>query len=265
MTPHKIPVYQIDSFTDQAFGGNPAAVCPLEAWCEDALLQKIARENNLSETAFLVPDGDAYEIRWFAPCAEVRLCGHATLAAATVVFRFLQPDLQELRFRSPYDELQVERQNDGFLMDFPRFSYLEKKIEDCPHELRTFGLCAVYEGNETLVLRLESEVDVHNYQANLDYLKKRGIYLSVTAPGEHCDFVSRFFAPAVGIDEDPVTGSVHCLLAPIWANILGKTQLEALQLSDRQGKLILSLADSRVKIFGQAVCVMQGEIYPKGM
>lgn len=260
-----IKLYQVDAFTTMPFGGNPAAVCPLETWPSDQLLQSIAQENNLSETAFLVPAKDAYEIRWFAPQSEVELCGHATLAAATVIFRFLRPDLTAIDLHSPLYKLRVIKKNDGYVLDFPQFVYNELSLADCPAKLRCEGLQAVYEGNETLVLRLDSEENVRAYQADYVYLKKERVFLSVTGPGRNSDFVSRYFAPAIGIDEDPVTGSVHCLLAPIWSKILGKQQLEAVQVSRRQGKLGLKLIKSRVEIFGQSVCVMQGEIFPEGI
>lgn len=260
-----IKIYQIDAFSNQPFGGNPAAVCLLDSWLPTSVMQAIAEENHLSETVFLVGSEGSYEIRWFAPSAEVSLCGHGTLAAAFVVSRFIEPERHALTFRSPKYTLKVKQNDTLFAMDFPRFNYTKLRLDECPEPLRVLGLEAVYEGNETLVLRLNSAAAVQAYVPNLAFLRQENIFLSVTAPGVASDFVSRYFAPSVGIDEDPVTGSVHCLLAPIWGNILTRKNMQAIQLSPRQGKLQLSLGDNYVQIAGEAVCVLKGELYPEGL
>jgi predicted PhzF superfamily epimerase YddE/YHI9 len=260
-----IKLYQVDAFTGKPFHGNPAAVCPLDEWLPDATMQAIAQETNLSETAFLVADGEDYVIRWFAPGGEVELCGHATLSAAQVVFQFLNKNRKKVRFRSPQHELVVKKAAAGIEMDFPAFSFVERAPAVCPHPLKSRGLQGVYEGNGTLVLRLDDEDEVRRYKPDLAFLERENIFLTVTGEAEDADFASRFFAPSVGIDEDPVTGSVHCLLAPIWSQILQKSELKAHQVSSRGGELKLTVTDSgRVIVTGQAVCVLQGDFYLEG-
>lgn len=264
-----IDFYQIDSFADAAFKGNPAAVCVLDAWIDDTLLLAIANENNLSETAFIVKseDGSHYQLRWFTPSSEVELCGHATLAAGHVVLNFLEPDSDLVKFQTPLYALAVQRHADALILNFPKLSHVKKTLKECPKELLHPALVDVYEGNGTLVLVMQNEQDVASYQANLKFLVENRIFLSVTAraSSDDLDFVSRFFAPLVGVDEDPVTGSVHCLLAPIWAEILDKNELQALQLSRRQGKIGIALVDDRVWLRGKSVCVIKGQLYPQGL
>jgi predicted PhzF superfamily epimerase YddE/YHI9 len=255
------PVYQVDAFTDKVFGGNPAAVVPLTSWPDDALLQAIAMENNLSETAYFVRQGDAYALRWFTPLVEVDLCGHATMAAAYVIFHHIEPVRSEITFHTRSGELLVTRNGDRLLMDFPSQppqpcvcpADLQRGLGKQPADTyRAGGYLAVFDSeDEILALRPESE-----------YLKRLDLpYVIVTAKGTRVDFVSRVFGPKVGIPEDPVTGSSHCALIPYWAQRLGKNMLHARQVSKRGGKLHCELKGDRVEIAGQAVLFMKGEIY----
>jgi len=256
-----LPIYQVDAFTDQLFRGNPAAVCPLEHWLEDAQLQRIAAENNLSETAFFVSHGDEYHIRWFTPIIEVELCGHATLAAAWVLFHCLGHDDAPIRFQSRGGDLQVRRSGDWLTLDFPSTPALPCS----PPEglLESFHLTPIevlHSANYLLIFDNEDEVCA--LTPDLARLKtlKGGAFI-VTAPGRSCDFVSRLFAPNYGVDEDPVTGSSHCTLAPYWAEQLGKQQLTARQLSKRGGELRCELSGDRVLISGQAALYLEGQIH----
>ena len=256
----KIPIYQIDAFTSRVFSGNPAAVCPLESWLEDSLLQAIAQENNLSETAFFIPQGEGYHIRWFTPVAEVDLCGHATLASAFVVFAHLEPSGVVVSFNSKSGRLTVTRDDDLLTMDFPSLSPVPCEAPD----VLIKGL-----GKEPVeVLRSEDYVGVFSAEDDirdlrpdfetLNELDLRGV--AVTAKGKAVDFVSRFFAPKYGINEDPVTGSVHCSLTPYWAGKLRKRDLRAYQVSKRGGELFCKDCGDRVRISGRAVAFMEGSI-----
>jgi PhzF family phenazine biosynthesis protein len=256
----RIPLYQIDAFTSQVFRGNPAAVCPLEAWLDDALLQAIAAENNLSETAYIVPQGEQYRIRWFTPEQEVDLCGHATLASAYVVFHYLKPASEEVIFDSRSGPLPVTHVGERICLDFPARApvpcsvseTLLKALRQPPREvLCSRDYLAVYD-SEDVVRSLEPDMQL---LATIDRL---GVI--VTASGESSDFVSRFFAPGAGIPEDPVTGSAHCTLTPFWAKRLGKTRLHALQISRRGGELFCELRGSRILIAGCAVKYLEGTI-----
>ncbi|MGO1232766.1 MAG: PhzF family phenazine biosynthesis protein [Marinobacter sp.] len=264
----KTPIYQIDAFTSELFGGNPAAVMPLESWLPDTLLQAIAAENNLSETAFLVPTPDMddadFRIRWFTPTTEVPLCGHATLASAWVVFNKLGWQADIVRFHSKSGPLAVSRQPDGWLeLDFPNLAFercttpslLNEALPGVPDE-------AFFVPNDTnYMVVLESEADVKSATPDIRKLAQLGNQgLIVTALGEACDFVSRYFAPGAGIDEDPVTGSIHSVLVPYWAERLGKTTLQAKQLSARGGELRCELKGERVAIAGQAAFFMEGSV-----
>jgi PhzF family phenazine biosynthesis protein len=261
-----IPIYQIDAFTNRVFSGNPAAVCPLEAWPEDALLQAIAQENNLSETAFFVPNGDGYHIRWFTPVAEVDLCGHATLATAFVIFGHSDQTEDNIRFDSRSGTLSVTRiLSDGgsegnplLVMDFPSQPPLPcappvdllKALGREPAEvLRSEDYFVVFP-DERDVTDLEPEMQI------LRRIDLRGVI--VTARGKGVDFVSRFFAPKFGIDEDPVTGSAHCALTPYWAKRLEKKKLHAHQVSRRGGEILCEDLGDRVGIAGHAVQFMAG-------
>jgi PhzF family phenazine biosynthesis protein len=257
----RVPIYQIDAFTGHVFGGNPAAVCPLDGWLDDLTLQAIAAENNLSETAFLVRMGDGYELRWFTPLVEVPLCGHATLAAAYVVFQYLQPEWTAVTFRTQSGSLPVCQEGDLLTLDFPLLAPEEcspppalaeaLRVEPSEVLLSTFYLAV-----------LESEEQVRSLAPDMELLKREiGKGVIVTARGREADFVSRFFAPSVGITEDPVTGSAHCTLAPYWAAKLGKRRLHALQVSRRGGELFCGLHGDRVLISGRAAPYLEGLIY----
>ncbi len=258
-----LPLYQVDAFTNTLFGGNPAAVCPLENWLPDTTMQAIAAENNLAETAFFVREGTDYALRWFTPAVEVDLCGHATLASGHIVFQFLEPQRQSVNFRTvKAGTLSVTRRAADLLeMDFP--ARPAAAIEPPP------GLLAALGGKPTAVLRARDHLVVYGSAAEVaaldpDFaaLRKEDCWAAIaTAPGDNgVDFVSRFFAPAQGIDEDPVTGSSHCTLTPYWAERLGKTVLEARQLSRRGGALRCTVQGDRVKIAGRAVLYLEGKI-----
>ncbi len=255
------PIYQVDAFTDQMFRGNPAAVCPLKSWPEDALLQQIAAENNLSETAFFVRREDHFHIRWFTPTVEVELCGHATLAAAWVLFHRLDYGDSPVNFHSSSGDLQVRRAGDWLTLDFPS----TPAVPCSPPEglLESFHLTPIevlHSANYLLVF--ENEDEIRTLTPDLARLKTlRGGAFIVTAPGHNCDFVSRLFAPNYGIDEDPVTGSSHCTLAPYWAEKLGKQKFTARQLSKRGGELRCELCGDRVLISGQAALYLEGRIH----
>ena len=257
----KLPIYQVDAFSAQRFSGNPAAVCPLPEWLDDSVLQSIAAENNLSETAFFVAEGEGYRLRWFTPAAEVDLCGHATLAAGAVVIRVLEPDRDSVTFMSRGGQLTVSSEGDLLVMDFPA---RPGATVDAPSALLT-GLGVV--PRQVLVADYYLAVfdtigevialapDFHRLEA----LDRIGVIVS--APGTDVDFVSRFFAPGVGVPEDPVTGSAHCTLTPYWSARLGKKKLRARQVSQRGGELFCEDRGERVTIAGHAVFYMQGEIF----
>lgn len=254
-------LYQIDAFTNKVFGGNPAAVCPLDKWLDEKIMQAIALENNLSETAFIVPEKDnAYGIRWFTPTVEVDLCGHATLGAAYVVFHFLHPEWNKVTFNSRSGPLHVARDNSLLILDFP--AIIGEKMTSSVNWEALLGVkpLEAYQGKDCLIL-VDNEEAVANLKIDLvgiAQLETRA--LIVTAKGNTVDFVSRFFAPRVGVPEDPVTGSAHSMLIPFWANRLGKNQLIAKQLSARGGELFCELRENRVMIGGHAVLYMKGEI-----
>jgi len=256
----RIPIFQVDAFTGRLFAGNPAAVCPLETWLEDSQMQSIAAEINLSETAFFVRNGESYDLRWFTPACEVDLCGHATLASAFVVFEILDPAASLVRFQTRSGELRVSRDGDLLTMDFPARPpqpcnlslALATALGKPPRELGAArDYLAVY----------DSEDDVRSLAPNMPAVAALDRFaVIVTAPGRDADFVSRFFAPAHGVDEDPVTGSAHCTLVPYWAERLGKTKLHALQVSARGGELWCELKGDRVTISGRAVRYLEGTI-----
>ncbi|MBU0689134.1 MAG: PhzF family phenazine biosynthesis protein [Gammaproteobacteria bacterium] len=257
----KLRQYQVDAFTSTLFSGNPAAVCPLDEWLEDALLQSIAAENNLSETAFFVKVKDGFELRWFTPVAEVALCGHATLATAHVIFEHLGYSEAAISFQTKSGELSVERAGGLLEMDFPSTPPVACTV---PKALLVgLGLhsAEVFAADDYFVV-LDSEDSVRAIapdQSKLAELDLRGVI--VTARGKNTDFVSRFFAPNLGIPEDPVTGSAHCALTPYWAKKLGKNVLSARQISARGGDLQCVLNGNRVRLAGNAVTFMQAEIY----
>jgi PhzF family phenazine biosynthesis protein len=255
-----IPIYQVDAFSSNVFSGNPAAVCPLPHWLDEKTMQLIARENNLSETAFFVLEGDHYRIRWFTPVEEVDLCGHATLASAFIIFTELDLKISHVLFDSRSGPLGVERTGEILSLDFPS---QPPTVCDPPSELiEGLGMnpAAVLKSSDYFVV-YDQEEDIRSLRPNMDLLKKvdlRGVI--VTAPGICSDFVSRFFAPRLGIDEDPVTGSAHCALIPYWSERLGKKDLHALQVSERGGELFCYDMGERVIISGRAVKYMQGTI-----
>jgi PhzF family phenazine biosynthesis protein len=258
----RIPVYQVDAFTSKVFEGNPAAVCLLGSWPEDSLLQAIASENNLSETAFLVPNESGFDLRWFTPLTEVALCGHATLASAFVLFKQRKWPKQSVRFQTRRSgELVVTRQKRLLEMDFPaRPAHRIGSPGGLAEALRA-DPAEVFGSEEDLLVVLESEAAVRAARpdfALLENVTDRGVI--ITAEGEKCDFVSRFFAPRVGIPEDPVTGSAHCVLIPYWAAVLGKSELHALQVSKRGGEIYGRNLGERVKISGKAVLYLKGAI-----
>ncbi len=254
-------LYQIDAFTDKLFGGNPAAVIILDSWPEDRLMQSIALENNLAETAFVVPEGDDYRIRWFTPAVEVDLCGHATLAAAFVMFTELGYSKNLIRFQSRSGWLSVSKNDSWLTLDFPADQLKPLNITSSIQKCTTANILEAYQGRSDYLLVLSDEKTLKNSHFDLlaiGALGNRGVI--VTAEGKDVDFVSRFFAPAYGIPEDPVTGSAHTSLTPYWAGRLNKKKLTAKQVSSRGGNLKCELNGDRVLISGQAVLYMKGEI-----
>jgi len=273
-----IPRFQADIFTQQAFTGNPAAVCPLRRWLDDQMLRKVASENNLSATAFFVAQSGIaepghYELRWFTPQCEIKLCGHATLASAYVLFNILQPELETVHFQTRFSgELSVRRrqtageESDGeiFSMDFP--AIYAKTCAKMPQNLiLALGpgprASEVLEGNETYIAVYDAESAVRDARPDLAQLRELHPYaVALTAPGDKVDFVSRYFAPSYGVPEDPVTGSVHCALAPYWTKRLNKTHLHARQLSQRGGELWCEWSGDRVALEGAAVLTLKGSL-----
>jgi PhzF family phenazine biosynthesis protein len=260
-----LPLFQVDAFADRPFVGNPAAVCPLTAAIPDALMQDIAAENNLSETAFFHPQGDAFSLRWFTPTTEVDLCGHATLASAFVLMTELEPARTEVAFRTRSGLLSVRRHDDEWVLDFPAnpaapadaatVARVAEALRAQPREVvRAKSLFAVF----------ESAAAVRAVAPDFTALAALGTGVGITAPGADetrpVDFVSRYFAPGFGVDEDPVTGSAHCTLAPLWAARLGKTALRARQVSRRGGEVSCAVAGDRVQIGGQARLVIKGTL-----
>lgn len=261
----KLKIYQIDAFTDKVFSGNPAAVCPLDQWLDDKLMQKIAMENNLAETAFYVKSGNEYQLRWFTPTVEVDLCGHATLASAYVLFNFENHPDSQINFLSPRSgKLTVIKQDDQLTLNFP--ADILEPVETFKALTDGFNILPVeiLKGKTDYMLVFENEIQITEIIPQFDkiaLLKARGVI--VTAPGKRVDFVSRFFAPQSGVNEDPVTGSAHTSLTPYWATKLGKNELTAVQLSKRKGHLNCKLLDDRVEISGQARLYLKGEIEVK--
>ncbi len=255
-----IEYYHVDSFTSKAFTGNPAGVCLLEAWPEDSLLQAIAAENNLAETAFAVPASEGFELRWFSPETEIDLCGHATLATAHVLFAHRAYAGKRISFQTQSGELRVSRRDDLIEMDFPA-----RPAQACerPEGLERILGCrvgATMRARDLMVL-LENEEEVRSLRPDIPALGALPDFgIIVTAPGREVDFVSRFFAPKAGIPEDPVTGSAHCTLIPYWSATLGKKTLHARQLSARGGELFCEDRGQRVAIAGQAVTYSHGRL-----
>ncbi|MCA1622193.1 MAG: PhzF family phenazine biosynthesis protein [Acidobacteria bacterium] len=259
-----LDIFQVDAFTNHLFAGNPAAVCPLTEWLADNVMLKIAAENNLSETAFFVKRNDRYEIRWFTPTVEINLCGHATLTASFVIFNCLNLENEHIKFYSHRSgDLSVEKQGDVLVLDFPAYDLNETVIlKDLVESVGKMPK-QVWEtqGNMAMLL-FETEDDVKNLEPDMSALSKlKYDEVIVTSKGKSADFVSRLFAPRIGIPEDPVTGATHCSLIPYWAKQLGKEKLYARQLSKRGGELFCESNGERVKIGGNAVLYLKGEIY----
>lgn len=257
----KLKLYQIDAFTDKVFGGNPAAVVPLEKWLPDDVMQRMGSENNLSETAFFVKEQDHFHIRWFTPVAEVDLCGHATLATAYVIFNHLSYQDSIIQFQSRSGILKVEKKNDLLTLDFPTDTI---KQVDAPAALLNAFVQKpkeCWKGKTDYMLIFEDAASIETASPDMRLIKEldaRGVIIS--APGRDVDFVARFFAPQCGVDADPVTGSAHTTLTPYWSKHFGKTILSAKQISKRGGDLICELKGDRILITGKAVTYLIGEI-----
>lgn len=254
-------IYQVDAFSSKPFAGNPAGVCLLKKAAPEAWMQAMAREMNLSETAFLVRQGEGFHLRWFTPIKEVRLCGHATLASAHVLWETgaLRDD-QAACFQTQSGQLTAERRGEWIEMDFPaRFAQPEEPLEGLLAVLGIAHAVEVAKSNQTYLVEVDSEETVRALQPDFSTLSKmpvRSVVVTARAAAAEFDFVSRYFAPAVGVNEDPVTGSAHCILTPYWTERLGKTELHAYQASARGGELRVRQAGERVKLCGQAVTVM---------
>jgi len=262
----RIPVFHVDAFADRPLTGNPAAVCLLDSWLDDSWLRKVAAENNLPATAFLVPRDDGeHELRWFTTRCEIKLCGHATQASGFVVLKLLKPGLDVARFHTKHGGvLEVRPTVDGLQMDFPALP--PKTCSNAPDQLsQALGIdtrpAEIVEANQTWIAVLEDGKAVAAAGPNLELLEKFHPYaVAITAPGRSEDFVSRYFAPSYGVPEDHVTGSLHCALTPYWSSRLGKARLKARQLSSRGGALICELAGDRVRLGGNAILTMQGTL-----
>lgn len=257
----RIPIFQVNAFAGGRFGGNPAAVCVLPHWLADAVLQDVAWQNHLSETAFLVEQGTGYALRWFTPTVEVALCGHATLACGFVVFRLLSPSLTEVVFQTRSGPLTVRRAGGQLAMNFPALA--PQACEVPPDLASALGVepREVFFADDFFAV-LDTEQAVRECTPDMAriarYSRARGV--CITAPGEECDFVSRFFAPQSGVPEDPVTGSTHCALAPYWAGRLGRNTLHARQVSARGGEISCELRGERVVLSGRVVPYLEGHI-----
>jgi PhzF family phenazine biosynthesis protein len=258
-----LPVFHVDAFSAKPFSGNPAAVCPLKSWLDDETLGSVAAENNLSETAFIVPRGGDYKLRWFTPRCEVKLCGHATLAAAFIIFKVLEPERDLVQFETKCSgRLTVAREGGLLAMDFP--ALMPWNSEEIPKALiEGLGItpAAVVQIQDNYFAVYDSEDEVRRVDPDLrliETLHPAGV--AITGPGRDCDFVSRYFVPSYGIPEDPVTGSTHCSLAPYWAQRLGKNSLHARQVSKRGGEMWCEVRGDRVILKGNAVLLMRGEI-----
>ncbi len=256
----RLPLYQVDAFTERRFAGNPAAICPLPKWLPDATLQAIAAENNLAETAYFVAEPDGYRLRWFTPAVEVDLCGHATLAAAYVLMNCLGFGGDQVTFHSRSGPLTVARSGEMFTLDFPSRPGQPQPIDPAITAALGAPPTEILAARDTMCV-LATAAEVSALQPDMTALKQLAPWaLIVTAPGDDCDFVSRFFAPKQGVDEDPVTGSAHCTLTPYWAARLGKTNLFARQVSPRGGELWCEDRGDRVRISGHGALYLTGFI-----
>lgn len=261
----RIPLFHVAAFTEEMFRGNPAAVCFLDSWLDEARLQKVATENSLPATAFLVSQAGGYELRWFSPRREIRLCGHATLASAHILLNVRHAQLDSVRFETKFrGSLTVKKDGEYLIMDFPALP--PKPCSNAPTGLpQALGpqsnFSEILEANDTYVAVLDSPEAVRHLRPNFALLENLHTFaVAVTAQATDVDFVSRYFAPSYGIPEDPVTGSAHCILAPYWAQRLGKSKLHARQLSERGGELWCEVAEDRVLLKGKATLVMEGSL-----
>jgi PhzF family phenazine biosynthesis protein len=256
----KIPLYQLDAFTRAAFGGNPAAVCPLERWLDDDILQAIAAENNLAETAFFAGENGAYRLRWFTPATEVPLCGHATLATGYLILNVLEPGRERVRFETLSGPVEVSRDGQRLTMDFPALPPVRELDPDMVAGAIGVRPDALWEADRGMaVLRDASAVrELRPDIGRVAELPFKSLIVTARGFEGDCDFVSRFFAPKLGIAEDPVTGSAHCVLTPYWAGVLGKSSLFARQLSPRGGELWVEDRGARVRLSGDCVLVVEG-------
>jgi PhzF family phenazine biosynthesis protein len=258
----KIPLYQLDAFTREPFAGNPAAVCPLEAWLPDQTMQAIAAENNLAETAFFVAENGDFGLRWFTPVSEVKLCGHATLATAHVILNRLDPGRERVRFHTLSGPLDVERAGERLVLDFPALPLQKEHDPAIVAEAIGVRPTALWEADRAMAV-LEDAVQVRDLKPDIGRIEELPFgSLIVTARGfdGDCDFVSRYFVPKYGIPEDPVTGSAHCVLTPYWAAVLGKPKMFARQLSHRGGEVWVEDRGDRVRLSGECVPVIEGKL-----
>ncbi|WP_299527772.1 PhzF family phenazine biosynthesis protein [uncultured Lutibacter sp.] len=254
-------IYQVDAFNNEIFKGNPAAVIPLNEWISEDLMQAIAEENNLSETVFFVKNEQSFDIRWFTPACEIDLCGHATLAAAHIIFTELNYEEKIITFNSKSGNLSVKKNEDWYTLNFPSEEIEEIETPKILIEALNVPILRTYKGTWKLIVEVEDETTIANLKPNfslLSELESNGI--GVTSKGDKVDFVSRFFAPKLGINEDPVTGSAHTILIPFWSKKLNKTNLNAVQLSKRVGILKCTFLNDRVEMSGQAITYLKGEL-----
>ena len=254
-------IYQVDAFNNEVFKGNPAAVCPLNEWISENLMQSIAEENNLSETVFFVKNQQSYDIRWFTPSCEIDLCGHATLAAAHIIFTELNYEEKTITFNSKSGILSVEKNDSWYTLNFPSEEVKEIETPSILKQALNVPILKTYQGKWKLLVELENETTIANLKPNFSLLSElvsNGI--GVTSKGNKVDFVSRFFAPKIGINEDPVTGSAHTLLIPFWSKKLNKSKLDAKQLSKRVGILKCEYLNERVEMSGQAITYLKGKL-----
>lgn len=260
----KQPIYQIDAFTSELFGGNPAAVCPLTHWLSDVQMQAIAAENNLSETAFIVKEENHYQIRWFTPNTEVALCGHATLASAFVIFEFLNHSNDTIIFQSKSGELRVKKNDRMLQLDFPALPYAKITPVQALLDAVSIQPKEVYESSFDLLLIFQHERDVQQIELDLTAIRKlpyRGIILSAPSNSNTIDVYSRCFYPACDVSEDPVTGSAHCVIVPFWSERLSKKKINARQGLKRQGELFCEFNQDRVFLSGSCQLYLQGDIF----
>lgn len=252
--------YIVDAFTDELFKGNPAAVCVMNEWVDDQLMLNIARENNLSETAFAVWENNGYRLRWFTPKKEIDFCGHATLGTSFVIANFIEPGCKTIKYHTLSGEFNIEVNDGVFVMDFPRYKLNSVDVIDDMEKALGVRPIAAFKDRD-LLLVLDSEQDVFELKPDLEAVEKLdGVCVAVTAKGSEYDCVSRVFAPRLGIPEDPVTGSAHCMIAPYWSEKLGKDKINAFQASERSGVLYAEVFKERVKISGKAVLYGAAEI-----